>query len=1373
MSQAWSPPWSQQAAQVNLSEDDDESTVHINEEDLDVLKKCQVPLGLSREYTPTWRPKDAFRELYQNWKDGILSSFGVEPRRFKPLVTENERFIKVTVHARHPSNDWHSNGDAQQLMGYIQFDKNVGLLELTNFRARLEREHLDLGQSSKRTDANLAGCHGEGFKLAALVMLRNSYAIKFESNSFYWNFSLRGANVRSTLHCQLNPRAPRLVQKERAEFERKTQASGFRRGLTSNIWEDTTVKVGKVKGRGFAITENNFRSWMKVALDLDTSGTEQIIHTDTGDLMLAEDYAGRIYLKGLRVAGQSSASNDYRFGYNFHHGAISRDRERLVDRHEEAKTIARIWEESIMLRGDNVTDRYLELFQNHYQALDIALAEQSVSRLVTKEIWKRLRFQNPQAFFFSEKEITTNNMITDEAIITKDLGKQPVKLPKELWKLLRNCSLARTPHEERLFVFSNSPPVPVDDHPFYNQITRALTSSLRLDEALRDVQVLFVNGGLSSIDMLFTKDKNLLQNHDKWLDFGRIHETAECNFFQAKGGQLSEDDIFFCDHIVHDLFEVVLEETQGPLKLNVQQCRKLRNMAAKRLHEMPRHVQLSATNNAGELSIQWAGNQSNSFSERYGANIEYLVILHKMSMCEVQKNNLLSRIDMTRNDETPQRRTRTTASCGCPFQAIPGNKFEAVFHGLDHQEHYFPMVSRFDEKAFFGRPPAPVRPAEVDKTPSSSLIRLPTPAVDSDEEMESVEDATNDIGEDTSSTEPASTSALSVEVPPSTLNRRSVRETTIPHRHRSQGGSDAEDLVAPNLLTQDEVEWRAWLAEELPIQFAKLRPKRVQTQQHGATLVTLECPHLNYTFEKDEYACIYGGPQDSPRHVVLVHDILPTDAGNGVGYRLLCTKYSFLTDIDIFKAATFDWESSSDKELVLHFGSFSHMGLESDAEVIEVADIVNAYGLHDEGAMVDDGVEHVVAPLFGGEDSMLFCRFAIRTSKDSGTACLTPLASHLVKREGRWRHCRFTNASASPVFDLSPNILGPSEGFSQSGYSIHAAMGFDPSRDVTWKLRHHASQVYDGNCHEICNDFRLDRLHPLSTPDPTAPKIALLAGGPGNFRLNSLNTELPTTEEFLRPLAAISKTAPNFQPDFVVMLLSPSVLHPRAMKDFSSTIVRLLERKMSVHIKLIHLKDYGLPQDQSVLTVVAAPFCGELPWETFCAPDGLQPETNVADMLRDLCFGNPRKLHGNGVGFICSAPREQDSDQSDNRAKYVYNHMTGLQPSVDDSSPVGVGSSLTLHSGPKFWTHPSRKDRVTVRELARIQGFPDDFVFYGSEEMQYESVCRALPPVIAKKVAQTIRRAIETRSLAGRVANRGESTRNSKRARVEDDTEGL
>lgn len=154
------------------------------------------------------------------------------------------------------------------------------------------------------------------------------------------------------------------------------------------------------------------------------------------------------------------------------------------------------------------------------------------------------------------------------------------------------------------------------------------------------------------------------------------------------------------------------------------------------------------------------------------------------------------------------------------------------------------MVSRFEDKAFFGWPPAPVRPTEADiassyssiPTPGLDMERLSTPASESDEEIESLGDVTYDTGEGSSSIEPQSTPALSVEVPPSRLGRSSAPEATFPHRYRSRGASDAEDLVARDLLNQDELDWRVWHEEELPIQFAKLRPSGVQTQVSFAYL---------------------------------------------------------------------------------------------------------------------------------------------------------------------------------------------------------------------------------------------------------------------------------------------------------------------------------------------------------------------------------------------------------------------------------------------------------------------------------------------------------------------------------------------------------
>lgn len=43
-----------------------------------------------------------------------------------------------------------------------------------------------------------------------------------------------------------------------------------------------------------------------------------------------------------------------------------------------------------------------------------------------------------------------------------------------------------------------------------------------------------------------------------------------------------------------------------------------------------------------------------------------------------------------------------------------------------------------------------------------------------------------------------------------------------------------------------------------------------------------------------------------------------------------------------------------------------------------------------------------------------------------------------------------------------------------------------------------------------------------------------------------------------------------------------------------------------------------------------------------------------------------------------------------------------------------------------------------MRELAQIQGLPDDFVFYGPIERQYEQVLEAFRPPIAKSIAETI-----------------------------------
>ena len=43
---------------------------------------------------------------------------------------------------------------------------------------------------------------------------------------------------------------------------------------------------------------------------------------------------------------------------------------------------------------------------------------------------------------------------------------------------------------------------------------------------------------------------------------------------------------------------------------------------------------------------------------------------------------------------------------------------------------------------------------------------------------------------------------------------------------------------------------------------------------------------------------------------------------------------------------------------------------------------------------------------------------------------------------------------------------------------------------------------------------------------------------------------------------------------------------------------------------------------------------------------------------------------------------------------------------------------------------------VSIREAARLQTFPDSFIFCGTKDSQYQQVGNAVPPMLAKAIAE-------------------------------------
>ena len=55
-----------------------------------------------------------------------------------------------------------------------------------------------------------------------------------------------------------------------------------------------------------------------------------------------------------------------------------------------------------------------------------------------------------------------------------------------------------------------------------------------------------------------------------------------------------------------------------------------------------------------------------------------------------------------------------------------------------------------------------------------------------------------------------------------------------------------------------------------------------------------------------------------------------------------------------------------------------------------------------------------------------------------------------------------------------------------------------------------------------------------------------------------------------------------------------------------------------------------------------------------------------------------------------------------------------------------------------MWVHPAKSRSLSVREAARLQTFPDDFKFYGTKDSQFQQVGNAVPPIMAKAIAEKV-----------------------------------
>lgn len=115
--------------------------------------------------------------------------------------------------------------------------------------------------------------------------------------------------------------------------------------------------------------------------------------------------------------------------------------------------------------------------------------------------------------------------------------------------------------------------------------------------------------------------------------------------------------------------------------------------------------------------------------------------------------------------------------------------------------------------------------------------------------------------------------------------------------------------------------------------------------------------------------------------------------------------------------------------------------------------------------------------------------------------------------------------------------------------------------------------------------------------------------------------------------------------------------------------------------------------------------------------------TTLRDAISDLPydFDDENSIYLNHSGSKCKV---KISNRVGNRATFWDKYA----PTV-----MGRGSGT---GGPLIPPHPEQHRRLSVREVARIQTFPDNFVFYGSVSAAYRQIGNAVPVLMAYNIGK-------------------------------------
>ena len=344
------------------------------------------------------------------------------------------------------------------------------------------------------------------------------------------------------------------------------------------------------------------------------------------------------------------------------------------------------------------------------------------------------------------------------------------------------------------------------------------------------------------------------------------------------------------------------------------------------------------------------------------------------------------------------------------------------------------------------------------------------------------------------------------------------------------------------------------------------------------------------------------------------------------------------------------------------------------------------------------------------------------------------------------------------VIDLFCGCGGLSLGFEKAGFNILLGIDNDSKALETFELNHNGSKSICGDITTITYENEIKALI-------GDKKVDVIIGGPpcqgmsiSGFRKfddprNRLYLTYIRLVEEIRPQAFVIENVPG-----LVGLFEGRI------KD--NIIERLTQLGYNVKCKILNAADYGVPQNRRRVIFVGL----KNSIEGFEYPAALEKAITCEMALSDL----PTLEHelGRDLQRYTSNPQNEYQRRMRMNSQFIRNHIAAAHSDhvkhiislVPDggnykSLPEEYRYTRNFHvAWTRFDSHKPaptidtghrhhfhyKFDRVpTVRECARLQSFPDDFLFLGNKTQQFRQAGNAVPPMLAESIANQLLKYID------------------------------